>query len=141
MKKILIGVVALVVLVALIDGLNGGKKKSPSVKGAANASGGSASPQGGSSRHVTRTQYGAAWPLTVSSGILGCQQPPYPGAVTFTAPDGTVYWVNGTAGDSADKNGWQDIHPIWAKPKHPLFSGQRKDIGVLIDAGLKLCQS
>jgi hypothetical protein len=31
------------------------------------------------------------------------------------------------------------VHPIWAKVKHPLFPGERKDIGVLIDAGLKLC--
>jgi len=61
------------------------------------------------------------------------------GAVTFTANDGTVYWVNGTAGNVASQNGWNDIRSIWAKPAHPLFAGERKDIGVLIDAGLKLC--
>jgi hypothetical protein len=33
------------------------------------------------------------------------------------------------------------VKPIWAKPKHPEFAGERKNIGVLIDDGLKLCGS
>jgi hypothetical protein len=94
---------------------------------------------GGGSRRVTRAQFGASWPLTVSSGTVGCTKPPFPGAVTFTTNNGTTYWLNGTAGDSASQHGWKDVHPIWAKVKHPLFPGERKDIGVLIDAGLKLC--
>ncbi len=77
--------------------------------------------------------------VTVAAGTLGCARPPYPGAVTFTARNGTVYWVNGTAGNLAAQRGWKNIRPIWAKVKYPLFPGQRKDIGVLIDAGLKLC--
>jgi hypothetical protein len=52
-----------------------------------------------------------------------------------------VYWINGTAGDAASENGWRDVKPIWAKPKHPEFAGERKNIGVLIDDGLKLCGS
>jgi hypothetical protein len=90
------------------------------------------------SRVVTRKQFGTAWPLTISGGILSCTGTGF-GAVTFTAPNGTTFWVNGTAGDEAPSHGWRDIHPIWAKVKHPYFPGQRKDIGVLIDAGLKLC--
>lgn len=92
----------------------------------------------GHSQRVTSADYGASWPLTVSGGTLGCQNP---GAVTFTTDDGTTYWVNGTAGDVADQHGWQDIKPIWQKDPHPVIPGQRLDIGVLIDAGLKLCGS
>jgi Protein of unknown function (DUF2511) len=67
-------------------------------------------------------------------GTLRCDQ----GMVTFTAPDGTTYWVNGTAGDAAASNGWQDIHPIWANSNDP-YSGPKKNIGPLIDDGLSLC--
>jgi hypothetical protein len=74
---------------------------------------------------VSRSGYGDAWPLKVDRGTLGCTQP---GAVTFTSTDGTVYWVNGTAGDMAGKNGWLDIRPIWAND--PTTPGLKKDIGV-----------
>jgi hypothetical protein len=94
---------------------------------------------GGGSRRITKAQFGTNWPLTVLSGTLGCTSPPFPGAVTFTTNSGTTYWVNGTAGDSASQHGWRNIRPIWARVRHPLFPGQRKDIGVLIDAGLRLC--
>jgi Protein of unknown function (DUF2511) len=89
----------------------------------------------GHSRYVSRSQYGSSWPLKVSKGTLGCTDPD---EVTFTKPNGAVYWVNGLAGDAASENGWLNIRPIWAND--PTTPGLKKDIGVLIDDGLKLCQ-
>ena len=116
--------VVLLIICALLSGIFAQTARSSSMK----------------ARHVTRAQFGKAWPLTVGSGTLSCVSPPFPGAVTFTAPNGRTYWVNGTAGNIASQQGWRDIRPIWAKVKHPLFPGQRKDIGALIDAGLRLCR-
>ena len=76
------------------------------------------------------TWHDGPWPFTVSRGILGCTQPPFPGAVTFNV-GGTVYAVNGTAEDA----GHQNIDPIW----NPAGGGLRVDIGRMIDKGLSLC--
>ena len=77
---------------------------------------------------VSRGDFGADWPLTVDSGVLACQGA---GAVTFTAPDGTTYAVNGLAQSATS---YPEIDPIWAD------SGKLKvDIGPLIDRGLDLC--
>jgi hypothetical protein len=85
-------------------------------------------------RHVSRTDYGEAWPLTVESGTLRCEGA---SAVTFRSEDGTTYWVNGTAGGQAEEHGWQNIRPIWADD--PEFEGLKISIGPLIDDGLNLC--
>jgi hypothetical protein len=69
----------------------------------------------------------------VSQGILGCTQPPFPGAVTFNV-DGTLYAINGTAED-AHMGG--NVGPIWKKAP----GGLRVDIGGMIDKGLTLCPS
>jgi hypothetical protein len=53
----------------------------------AGGSGSLAAGSEGSSKRVTRAEYGSAWPLTVNEGTLGCQ--PYD-QVTFTTDDGTV---------------------------------------------------
>lgn len=76
------------------------------------------------------TWHDGPWPFTVSQGILGCTQPPFPGAVTFNV-EGTVYAVNGTAEDL----GYKDIDPIWKKAPE----GLRVDISGMIDKGLTLC--
>lgn len=68
------------------------------------------------------------WPLTVPGGLLRCSGM----AVTFRAPDGTTYAVNGTA-----RTKYPGLEPIW-KP-HPEVSGARMDIGPLLDKGLTLC--
>jgi len=144
-----------IVIVVVIGAAASGGKKNPSATTTnthalgstspnatiTDTAGGQGSSGSGGSRRVTKADYGSSWPLTVSEGTLGCQKPPYPGAVTFTTNDETVYWINGTAGNAAPENGWKDVKPIWAKPKHPLFPSQRKDIGVLIDDGLNLCGS
>jgi hypothetical protein len=83
--------------------------------------------------HVSRADYGKDWPLTVESGTLHCEDP---GAVTFTADNGTTYWVNGTAGNQAKTRGWADIRSIWADD--PAYAGLKINIGPLIDDGLKL---
>jgi hypothetical protein len=103
--------------------------------GEAGSSGNSDSQTASNERAISRTDYGDDWPLTVESGTLRCDEP---GAVTFTSDDnGTTYWVNGTAGDMADSNGWQDIRPIWADD--PANPGLKISIGPLIDDGLALC--
>lgn len=68
------------------------------------------------------------WPLTVPGGLLQCSNM----AVTFRAPNGTTYAVNGTA-----RTKYPGLEPIW-KP-HPEVSGARMDIGPLLNKGLTLC--
>jgi hypothetical protein len=66
----------------------------------------------------------------VPQGILGCTQPPFPGAVTFNV-NGKVYGVNGSARDS----GYPNVTPVWKAPP----GGLPVDIGAVIDKGLSLC--
>jgi hypothetical protein len=91
-------------------------------------------PATGNTVEVTRAEYGEEWPLTVDRGIVGCEAD----AVTFTAPDGEVYGVNG----HALARGSQEIDPIWrAAPDQfdPDFT-LRVSIGPLLDRGLELCE-
>lgn len=81
------------------------------------------------SKAVSQKDFGEAWPLTVESGVLTCKE----GAVFFTSPDGSIYAINGTAGN----RGGRDLEPIW-KP-NPEIPGTRISIGPLIQAGLSLC--
>lgn len=95
----------------------------------------------GQSIEVTQTSWhNGKWPFKVSHGILGCHTPPYPGAVTFNV-DGRTYWINGDAGDVAEQEHYEDIHPIWLK-EHSAYGGEelRVDIGGMIERGLKLCE-
>lgn len=77
------------------------------------------------------------WPLKVKSGLLQCEEEVSGGFVLqkvwFTAPDGTVYGVNGTAQDA----GYPGIDSIWKND--PAGYGLKINIGPLIDRGLKLC--
>ena len=128
-------VLVVIAVIAGAAGSPGSKKLSAAAKSTPTTTSSDPSVRG----RVTKSDFGNAWPLTVTAGTLGCQNPPSPGAVTFTTDDGTVYWLNGTAGDIAAKQGWRDVRPIRAKARHGLFARRRKDIGVLIDAGLRLC--
>lgn len=84
--------------------------------------------------HISQSDMGKKWPLKADTGELACDGSNGIGDVTFTAPDGTVYAVNG----SAKSAGFDDIRPIWANdPK--LGMGLKKDIGPLIQRGLALC--
>lgn len=78
---------------------------------------------------VSAVDFGDDWPLTVDHGLLRCEGV---GAVTFTAPDGTVYAVNGLAKSSTNHPA---IDPIWADSG----GGLKKNIGVLIEFGLRRC--
>jgi hypothetical protein len=81
---------------------------------------------------VSKAGFGDSWPLTVDSGELACEG----SAVTFKAPDGTTYAVNGTARGSTDL---PEIDRIWAEA--PGTMGLKINIGPLIDAGLELCDN
>jgi hypothetical protein len=84
----------------------------------------------GSSVSVSKADFGKDWPLTVDSGTLHCEGA---GTVTF-ASGGTTYAVNGFA---IGEHKYADIQAIWAKD--PSGMVPRKDIGPLIQHGLKLC--
>ena len=83
-------------------------------------------------RAVSRADLGEEWPLTVEHGTLRCSGQ----RVTFEAPDGSVYAVNGSAAPVA-----RDIAPIWAPSRDPVLrrAGGRVSIGPLIGLGLQLC--
>jgi hypothetical protein len=78
------------------------------------------------------------WPLTVPGGLLQCEPLVISGLpverVTFEAPDGTIYAVNGHALDA----GYPEIDPIWKDD--PTGIAPKVNIGPLIDKGLNLCQ-
>jgi Protein of unknown function (DUF2511) len=87
------------------------------------------------SRSVSRAEFGAAWPLTVDSGVLSCG--PYIDAVEFRAPDGNQYGLNSQATGA----GLPAIDPIWANNPDPATrsSSPRMSMDPLLQAGLKLC--
>lgn len=74
---------------------------------------------------VTSDNFGRDWPLTVAEGTLVCERD----AVYFDS-GGVRYGVNGWA-EAAE------IRPIWRDARY----GLKKNIGPLIDVGLKLCSS
>ena len=80
--------------------------------------------------YVSRADLGDRWPLTVPSGVLGCQG----NSISFTSGS-TTYAINGTAKNLHPE--WPDIEAIWAfRPDSP---GIRMDIGPLLERGRKLC--
>lgn len=83
----------------------------------------------GHSRHVSRSNYPATWPLTVNSGTLEC----YSQRVTIKVGS-TRYALNGIA---AGDGSYTPIDSIWADD--PSLPGLKKGLGVLINDGLKLC--
>lgn len=84
--------------------------------------------------HVEPADFDQPWPLTVESGTLRCEPP---GAVVFTAPDGTEYAVNGMA----EGQDYADIEPIWRDdPDPPAGADLKVSIHPLIEAGLDLCE-
>lgn len=87
-------------------------------------------------RQVTRTDLGDQWPLTVQRGTLRCRREGALQIVTFEAPLGRVYAVNGAAAPYA-----ADIEPIWAPSRDPFLrgTGARVPITSLINVGRALC--
>jgi hypothetical protein len=84
---------------------------------------------------VSEEQLKDQWPLTVSSGRVSCVLNSGGGkVVTFISLDGKEYSLNGTASGSGK---FLPIEGIW-KPD-PTNPPAKKNIGALIDEGLKLC--
>lgn len=86
---------------------------------------------------VTRTEMGAEWPLTVDYAVLHCQAKEAGGynlqLATLSAPDGTLYALNGSAKSHTTA---KDIDPIWAPDPD---TGAKVDIGPLIEKARALC--
>ena len=86
----------------------------------------------GQSKTIGKSTF-ADWPLTADSGVLKCAGSGGVGKVTIEV-DGQTYAVNGLAG--GDKSNLE-IRPIWADAE---TAGLKKDIGSLIQEGLRLCK-
>ena len=79
---------------------------------------------------VRAGDYGDKWPLTVAEGRIDCVTGNH---VIFTAPDDTVYAVNGSARGAGR---WQDVTSIWranqsrfdATPVARIPESERRDI-------------
>jgi hypothetical protein len=82
---------------------------------------------------VSRETMKDEWPLTLGSGVLGCER----GAVTFRA-NGITYAINGTAMTQGKYLGWRDIREVWKD--NPAIPGTKIGIGEMIQKGLLLCR-
>jgi hypothetical protein len=85
-------------------------------------------------QHVSKRDFGKAWPLTVKSGTLVCETlAPGAYAVSFVDNKGYFYAINGTA----RARGTDDytIARIWKKAKN----GSRVNMVPLLQTGLALC--
>ena len=123
MKRKMCAVMGLLLLVA---GCGDGKDKTVSPQ---------AEVDFGKGKAVSQAEFGESWPLTVPNGRLSCIF--YTGRrqiVTFIAPNGTQYALNGHAKGSGH---FQPIDSIHSPDATNLPA--KKNIGVLIDEGLKLC--
>jgi len=78
---------------------------------------------------VSRADFGDAWPLSVESGVLECWTA---FEVTFRAPDGYTYAINGGARGN-DTRGWRDGVGLL---RSGLTPGH---LSPLIERGLELC--
>lgn len=83
---------------------------------------------------ITKQEFGEKWPLTVDEGILACKGKGGFGEVIFKA-NGKTYAVNGIAMGTKK---YIPVDEIWAND--PSASVLKKNIGPIIDRGLKLCQ-
>lgn len=85
---------------------------------------------------ISRADMGAEWPLTVESGVIGCERGR---AIKFLANRKT-YSINGTAQAYSKTHGfgWLQVNSIWAD--NPDIPGTKINIGPLIARGQKLCR-
>ncbi len=88
----------------------------------------------GAEEKVTKREIGKSWPFTVNEGVLACDGSKGFGAVTFRA-SGVTYAVNGIA---MGRKRYADVDKIWEAD--PSGHAPRKNIGEIIDRGLKLCK-
>lgn len=91
-------------------------------------------------REIKKDSFSGEWALAVDGGILECEDQ----AVSFTAPDGQVYALNGF-GQAYSKNkglDWHSITPeseIWLD--NPDIPGTKVSISNMLNAGLELCEN
>ncbi len=83
---------------------------------------------------ITKQELGAEWAFTVDEGVLACDGKKGVGAVTFTT-GGKTYALNGAAKQT---NKYDLVDSIWAEDTS--IKGAKKDIGTIIQRGLKLCK-
>jgi hypothetical protein len=83
---------------------------------------------------ITKQELGGEWAFIVDEGVLACDGKNGVGAVTFTS-GGKTYALNGAAKQT---NKYEPIDSIWADD--PSIKGAKKDIGSIIQRGLKLCR-
>jgi hypothetical protein len=69
-------------------------------------------------RHITKAEFGTAWPFSVDEGIVKCL-PLGAGAVVFET-GGKTYAVNGIARGFARSHGFLAIDAIWLQDPHFL---------------------
>ena len=81
---------------------------------------------------VTRDQLGDDWPLTVASGVIGCDRDNR--LVTINV-EGTTYSLNGTA---MAPGPYGALETIWAKD--PTDNTKNKDLGPLIRLAGNRCR-
>ena len=110
---------------------SGGQQNANAQPGGAAKAEGALSP---SEAEVSREEFGAKWPLTVDRGVLSCNGSNGTGQVFFTA-GGKIYAVNGLARGTKK---YPPVDEIWAD--NPAGPGPKKDIGPIIERGLKLCR-
>jgi len=82
------------------------------------------------SKNVSRSDYGAGWPLTVDSAKIGCAN----GQNEYVQVGSIRYALNGTA--KAD-GGYSNVDTIWADD--PSSPGLKLSIAPLIADAQKLC--
>ena len=83
---------------------------------------------------ISKQEFGNDWPFTVDEGILACKGSGGVGEVVFTA-NGASYAVNGVAKGTKK---YRPIEEVWAE--NPTVPGTKKNIGPIIERGLKLCR-
>lgn len=82
------------------------------------------------SKSVDRSTYGTAWPLTVDSAKIGCEN----GQDEYVQVGSIRYSLNGTA--KAD-GGYDNVDAIWADD--PSSPGLKMSIAPLVADAQKLC--
>jgi Protein of unknown function (DUF2511) len=83
---------------------------------------------------ISKQDFGNDWPFTVSEGVLACKGSGGAGEVVFTA-NGASYAVNGVAKGTKK---YRPIEEVGAE--NPSLPGTKKNIGPIIERGLKLCR-
>ena len=85
----------------------------------------------GPSKEVSVDDYGAEWPLTVTSAVLGCE----PGDIAMLTVDGHSYPLD-TGMDANEVH--PDLERIWAKDPQ-VGSTERRDLSPLVTDAMELC--